>query len=114
MVITSSSPSLTSPHPDFDAIARLHKTLASSTRLKVLSALESSSLSFTDLMRALGLNPKTLSSGLNLMADSGLVRKSYPYRVYVITPLGRRILREQVLALWESLQLMAGFERGPG
>jgi DNA-binding HxlR family transcriptional regulator len=113
MVITSSPSKLASPHPDFDLIARHHKILASSTRLRVLSALESSSLSFTDLMRSLGLNPKTLSSGLSLMADSGLVRKSYPYHVYVITPLGRRILREQVLALWESLQLMGGFERRP-
>ena len=113
MVITSSAPSLPSTHLDFDLVARLHKTLASSNRLRVLSALESRSLSFTDLMRALGLNPKTLSSGLSLMVDHGLVRKSYPYHVYVITPLGRKILREQVLALWESLQLTAGFDRRP-
>jgi len=79
MVITSGATALPSPHPDFDLIARLHKTLGSSTRLRVLSALESSSLSFTDLMRALGLNPKTLSTGLSLMAKSGLVRKSYRY-----------------------------------
>jgi DNA-binding HxlR family transcriptional regulator len=112
MVITPATV-LPGPQLDFELVARLHRILASSTRLRVLSALESRSLSFTDLMRALGLNPKTLSTGLSLMSESGLVRKSYPHHVYVITPLGRRILREQVLTLWESLQLTGGLERRP-
>jgi len=113
MVITESPSRLTAQDSDFDIVARVYKVLANPTRLKILSALESRSLSFTELMRALELNPKTLSSGLNLMGKCGLVRKSYPHQVYVITPLGRRIIREQVLALHESLQPMAETERRP-
>ena len=104
---------LTKQDPTFESLARMYKTLGNATRLRILSSLESSSLSFTELMRTLELNPKTLSSGLSLMGESGLIRKSYPHQVYVITPLGRRIIREQVLALQESLQSAFGFDRGP-
>jgi DNA-binding HxlR family transcriptional regulator len=112
VVITNSIPTLAKVDADFDLLAHVHKVLGNPARLKVLSALESTSLSFTELMKPLGLNPKTLSSALNLMAKSGLIRKSYPYQVYVITPLGRRILRDQVHALRESLQPTVGLERG--
>lgn len=99
------------PDSDFDTIARVYKVLGNPTRLRILSAVDSRSLSFTELMRILNLNPKTLSSGLSLMGKCGMIRKSYPHQVYVITPLGRRIIREQLLALHESLQLMPRFER---
>jgi len=113
MVITNSPSILASQDSDFELLAHLYKALGNPTRLRILSILESSSLSFTELMKRLGLNPKTVSSALNLMGKCGLVRKSYPHQVYVITPLGRRIVREQVLALQESLQPMLGAERGP-
>jgi len=113
MVITESPSSRAGQDSNFEMMARLYKVLGNPTRLKILSALDSSSLSFTELMRTLELNPKTLSSGLNLMGKCGLVRKSYPHQVYVITPLGRRIIREQVLALQESLQPMPEAQRGP-
>ena len=111
MVITELPSTLAMPDADFELMARVYKVLANPTRLKMLSTVESRSLSFTELMRTLGLNPKTLSSSLNSMGKCGLVRKSYPHQVYVITPLGRRIIREQLLALQESLQLMPSFER---
>ena len=110
MVITESPSTAGTQDFEFEALAHVYKMLGNPTRLRILSALESGSLSFTELMRALDLNPKTLSSGLNMMGKSNLVRKSYPHQVYVITPLGRRIIREQVLALQESLQTMLGFE----
>jgi len=113
MVITNSPSILASQGSDFELLAHLYKALGNPTRLKILSILESGSLSFTELMKRLGLNPKTLSSALNLMGKCGLIRKSYPHQVYVITPFGRRIVREQVLALQESLQPMLGAERGP-
>lgn len=110
MVITESPSTAGKQDSDFEALAHVYKILGNPTRLRILSALESGSLSFTELMRALDLNPKTLSSGLSMMGKSNLVRKSYPHQVYVITPLGRRIIREQVLALQESLQTMLEFE----
>jgi DNA-binding HxlR family transcriptional regulator len=113
MVITESPSTAARQDSDFEVLAHVYKILGNPTRLRILSALESSSLSFTELMRALDLNPKTLSSGLNLMGKWDLIRKSYPHQVYVITPLGRRIIREQVLALQESLQPMLAFERRP-
>lgn len=113
MVITESSSTLTMQDSDFEVIAHVYKVLGNPTRVRILYALESRSLSFTDLMRALDLNPKTLSTGLSLMGKCDLVRKSYPHQVYVITPLGRRIIREQVLALRESLQPMTKSERRP-
>lgn len=113
MVITESSSTLGMHGPDFETIAHVYKILGNATRLRILCALESRSQSFTELMRTLELNPKTLSSGLNLMGKCGLIRKSYPHQVYVITPLGRRIIREQVLGLRESLQPMLGFDRRP-
>lgn len=97
---------------DFQPLARLYKILANPSRLKILSALESASMSFTELMRTVAVNPKTLSTGLSLMMRSGLVRKSYPHQVYVIAPLGRRIIREQILPLQESLQTTLRLERG--
>ncbi len=113
MVITESPSILATDGPDLQTTAHLYKALGNPTRLRILHALESRSLSFTELMRTLELNPKTLSSGLNLMVECGLVRKSYPHQVYVITPLGRRIIREQVLPLQDSLQRPPAFERRP-
>ncbi len=111
MVITESPSTLATDGPDLQTVAHVYKVLGNPTRLRILHALESCSLSFTELMRTLELNPKTLSSGLNLMAECGLVRKSYPHQVYVITPLGRRIIREQVLILQDSLRRPPAFER---
>ena len=111
MVITKSPLAHALPDLDFDTIGRLYKVLANPTRLRMLSAIDSGSLSFTELMRTLDLNPKTLSSSLSLMGKCGMIRKSYPHQVYAITPLGRRIIREQVLALQDSLQPMLGVER---
>ena len=113
MVITESSSPPAMADSGFETIAHVYKVLGNATRLRLLHALESSSLSFTELMKTLDLNPKTLSSGLNLMGKCGLIRKSYPHQVYVITPLGRRVIREQVLALQESLQPLPGFEGRP-
>ena len=111
MVITESPSTLAMPDSDFELMARVYKALANATRLKMLSTVESRSLSFTELMKTLDLNPKTLSSSLDSMGKCGLIRKSYPHQVYAITPLGRRIIREQLLTLHESLQLMPRFER---
>jgi len=111
MVITESPSTQAMPDSDFDTIARVYKVLGNPTRLRILSAVDSRSLSFTELMRILNLNPKTLSSGLSLMGKCGMIRKSYPHQVYVITPLGRRVIREQVLALQDSLQRMLRMER---
>jgi len=113
MVITNLPSILGSHESDFELLAHLYKALGNPTRLKILSILESGSQSFTELMKRLELNPKTLSSALGLMGKCGLIRKSYPHQVYVITPLGRRVIREQVLALHESLQPVLGSERGP-
>lgn len=112
MVITASPSGLTQQKRDLELLARMYKVLGNPTRLAILSTLDSTSMSFTELMRSLELNPKTLSTDLNMMGKCGLVRKSYPHQVYVITPLGRRIIREQVLALRESLQPALEFERG--
>jgi len=113
MVITDPPLILAGQESDFELLAHLYKALGNPTRLKLLSVLESGSLSFTELMKRLELNPKTLSTALSLMGKCGLLRKSYPHQVYVITPLGRRVIREQVLALHESLQPVLGSERGP-
>jgi DNA-binding HxlR family transcriptional regulator len=116
MVITESPSPIPDPsqNQDFRRLAQVHKVLGNPTRLAILCALESSSLSFTEMMKSLELNPKTLSSALGLLGRCGLVRKSYPHQVYVITPLGRRVIREQVLALQEALEPAPFFERGTG
>lgn len=113
MVITESPSTFAMRDSDFEIIAHVYKVLGNPTRVRMLHALESRPLSFTDLMRALDLNPKTLSTGLSLMGKCDLVRKSYPHQVYVITPLGRKIIREQVLALRDSLQPITKSERRP-
>jgi len=113
MVITDSPSLVASQNVGLDQLAHVYKILGNPTRLRILVTLESRSLSFTELMKTLELNPKTLSSCLSLMGKYGLIRKSYPHQVYVITPLGRRILREQVFALQESLRSALGLERGP-
>jgi len=114
MVITDSQSVAATPDSNFEPLANVYKILANSTRLRILSALDSGPRSFTELMRTLDVNPKTLSTGLNLMTKHALVRKSYPHQVYVIAPLGRRIIREQVLALQDSLQPVLGIERRVG
>jgi len=112
MVITESPPVLRKQNRDLETIAHVYKILANPTRLKILLTLESGSMTFTELMKTLDINPKTVSSTLTMMGKAGFVRKSYPHQVYVITPLGRRILREQVFALHESLHTALGIERG--
>lgn len=89
----------------YDIIASLYKLLGNPVRLKILGLLENKSMGFSELMRELTVNPKVLSNYLNKLVEFRLVTKSYPHRVYVLTPPGRRILREQIEGIYDYLDL---------
>jgi len=88
-----------------EAVASLYRLLANPVRLRILELLENRSMRFSELMRELAVNPKVLSNYLKLLMEFRLVAKSYPHNVYVLTPLGRRILREQIEAIYDYLHL---------
>lgn len=89
----------------YDTIASLFKLLGNPVRLRILGLLQNKSMGFGELMRELAVNPKVLSNCLNKLMEFRLVTRSYPYRVYVLTSAGRRILREQIEAVYEYLDL---------
>ncbi len=113
MVITSLTSNLGLTDSSFNSLSEIYKALGNPARLRILAALDSRSMSFTELMKALWLNPKIVSSSLSSLGKVGLVRKSYPHRVYVVTPLGRRVMREQILPLGEGLLPMFRDQEAP-
>lgn len=91
----------------YDIIASLYRLLGNPVRLRILGLLQNQSMSFSELMHALAVNPKVLSNCLSKLAEFRLVTKSYPHRVYVLTPPGRRILREQIEGAYEYFDTFA-------
>jgi len=89
----------------YNMVASVYKVLSNPVRLKILVLLDSKSMGFSELMRALAINPKVLSSCLSSLMGLRLVVKSYPHRVYVLTPSGRRILREQIEGIYDYLNM---------
>ena len=89
----------------YEIIASLYKLLGNPVRLKILRLLQDKSMGFSELMHELAVNPKVLSNCLNKLIEFRLIVKSYPHRVYVLTSAGRRILREQIEAVYEYLDL---------
>jgi len=87
----------------YDIIASMYKLLANPVRLRILGLLGNQSMGFSELMHALAVNPKVLSTNLSRLIEFRLVTKSYPHRVYVLTPQGRRILREQIEGVYDYL-----------
>ncbi len=77
-------------------LASLYRILGNVERLRILTLLEAKPMTFGVLMRELQVNPQVLNRSLNLLRASGLVAKSYPYRTYVLTPLGHSVLRKLV------------------
>ena len=82
-----------------EALAMMHKLLSNSTRLRILSMLQEKSLSFSELLRELKVNPKVLNDGLNALSSYELIVKSYQHNVYVLTPLGRLAAEEGLLEM---------------
>lgn len=91
----------------YDLTASLYRLLGNPVRLKILGLLQDQSMSFSELMHALAVNPKVLSNCLTKLAEFRLVTRSYPHRVYVLTPPGRRIFREQVEAVYDYFDTFA-------
>ena len=82
-----------------DALAMIHKLLSNPTRLRILSMLQEKSLSFSELLRELKVNPKVLNDNLNTLSSYELIVKSYQHDVYVLTPLGRLAAEEGLLEM---------------
>jgi len=77
-------------------LASLYRILANVERLHTLTLLEAKPMTFGALMKELQVNPQVLNRNLNQLRACGLVAKSYPYRTYVLTPLGHSVLKKLV------------------
>lgn len=73
---------------DFTIIATVFRVLGNVNRLRIITYLEKKSYSFGELLKELAINPKVLNDHLNVLITNKLVAKSYPYRVYTLTPAG--------------------------
>lgn len=91
------------------SLAALYRTLGSVERLRTLALLEARPMTFGVLMKELQVNPQVLNRNLNLLRGCGLVAKSYPYRTYVLTPLGHSVLKRLVK---DAAPLAASATRG--
>ena len=69
-------------------ITTICKILGNINRLRIITCLEKKSYSFGELLKELAVNPKVLNDHLNVLIANKLVAKSYPYRVYTLTPAG--------------------------
>ncbi len=76
---------------NYSTAATMFKVLSNMNRLKIITCLEKESCSFGELLKELAINPKVLNDHLNILIANKLVAKSYPYRVYTLTPIGHVI-----------------------
>ena len=73
---------------NYNIIATMCKVLGNINRIKIITCLEKKSYSFGELLKELAINPKVLDDHLHVLMANKLVAKSYPYRVYTLTPAG--------------------------
>jgi len=69
-------------------ITTIFKVLGNMNRLRIITCLEKKSYSFGELLKELVINPKVLNDHLKVLIANKLIAKSYPYRVYALTPAG--------------------------
>jgi len=73
---------------NYNLITTMFKVLGNMNRLRIITYLEKKSYSFGELLKELAVNPKVLNDHLKVLIANKLVAKSYPYRVYTLTPAG--------------------------
>ncbi|MEM3539008.1 MAG: winged helix-turn-helix domain-containing protein [Nitrososphaerales archaeon] len=76
---------------EYDLVANICKIFSNINRIRIVTHLEKESCSFGELMKELAINPKVLNDHLNVLIANKIVVKSYPYRVYTLTPAGHVI-----------------------
>ncbi|MEM2906005.1 MAG: ArsR family transcriptional regulator [Candidatus Bathyarchaeia archaeon] len=90
-------------------LASLYRTLGNVERLHTLTLLEAKPMTFGVLMKELQVNPQVLNRSLNQLRACGLVAKSYPYKTYVLTPLGHSVVKKLVK---DAMPLAWGLKKG--
>ncbi|MDW8084267.1 MAG: hypothetical protein RMI49_03615 [Candidatus Caldarchaeum sp.] len=89
--------------------SKIFKSLASSSRISILTSLEKQPMNYTELMRVAGIDKKTGSGKfahhLKMLFTAGLVRVNDENKLYELTPKGVqvvKILKEMRSSLLES------------
>src|SRR5947199_10823607 len=79
---------------EMDDLVKTAKSLADSTRVRIVAALLERELCVCELCDSLGVTQSTLSTHLQVIRDAGLVsaRKQGKWKYYAITPATRRLV----------------------
>ncbi len=84
-------------------VPNICRIFSNPTRYKILILLDREPRTFTNLMKTLSLNPKVLNDHLNVLITNKIAVKSYPYKLYTLTPLGH-IVKDALAELRNKLE----------
>ena len=83
-------------------IKEVGKVLSSEKRMEILRLLDKKACTFSDIMRATGRNPKSISDDLRLLEKYGFI--AHTENEYIITDVGRMALRAKISDIKEIIE----------
>ena len=92
-------------------LPQICKIFGNATRYQLAILLANEAHTFGSLLKNLSVNPKVLNDHLTTLISNNIIKKSYPYNVYILTQEGRLVIN-LIINLQNELEKIEELIRG--